>query len=60
MVDSGKGVWFRFVLVGDVIGGTLKSPSSADQESLQAKWIQNLDEVPLRAQDILPLIDRAR
>lgn len=60
MVECAGGSWIRFVLTGKVIGGTLKTPSQADQESLQAKWIKNLNELTLRAKDITHLIERAR
>lgn len=56
-VESAGGAWFRFVLTGDVIGGDLKTPARADKESLQAKWIGNFNEVSLRSNDILGLID---
>jgi 8-oxo-dGDP phosphatase len=38
----------------------LKTPKDADSESLQAKWIKDLGELNLRANDILPIIERAR
>ncbi|XP_018328282.1 8-oxo-dGDP phosphatase NUDT18 [Agrilus planipennis] len=60
LVECAGGSWIRFVLTGIVIDGTLKTPSQADKESLQAKWIANLDEVTLRAKDIKHLIDRAK
>lgn len=60
MTECAGGNWLRFVLTGVVTGGTLKSPSQADQESLQAKWISNLNELTLRATDITHLIERAR
>lgn len=60
MVESASGFWFRFVLTGVATGGELKTPARADKESLQAKWIKNLDELSLRALDIIPLIDRAK
>lgn len=59
-VESASGSWFRFVLTGNITGGELKVPSRADQESLQAKWIGNLDEVTLRSQDILNIIELGR
>lgn len=41
-------------------GGTLKTLEDADAESLQAKWWGGpLDPLPLRAPDILPLLDLA-
>lgn len=60
MVECAGGSWIRFVLTGTVTGGMLKTPSQADEESLQAKWIKNLNHVTLRAKDITHLIDRAR
>ncbi|XP_058118010.1 8-oxo-dGDP phosphatase NUDT18 [Anopheles ziemanni] len=59
-VETAGGSWFRFVLTGNVIGGELKTPSQADQESIQAKWCQNLNELSLRANDILPIVELAR
>ncbi|XP_018570866.1 8-oxo-dGDP phosphatase NUDT18 [Anoplophora glabripennis] len=59
-VESARGIWFRFVLTGRVIGGSLKTPSEADKESLQAKWIANLEELELRAGDITHLIEKAK
>ena len=40
-------------------GGSLKTPSQADSESLQAKWISKLSELTLRAVDIIPIVDHA-
>lgn len=60
VVETAGGTWFRFVLTGTVIGGELKTPAKADKESLQAKWIFNLQEISLRANDILHLIDKAK
>lgn len=60
MVECAGGSWIRFVLTGIVTGGTLKTPAQADKESLQAKWIANLEELSLRAKDITHLVDRAR
>lgn len=59
-VESSGGNWIRFVLTGKILGGKLKTPSEADQESLQAKWIRNLDELELRSNDVRVLVDRAR
>lgn len=59
-VECAGGNWLRFVLTGLVVGGNLKTPAQADQESLQAKWIANLEELTLRSMDITHLIDRAR
>jgi len=54
------GSWYRFVVGGDVTGGRLKTPADADAESLQAKWISDLAELSLRANDVVPLVDRGR
>ena len=54
------GSWYRFVVAGDVTGGRLKTPADADAESLQAKWIGDLAELSLRANDVIPLVDRGR
>lgn len=59
-VESAGGSWFRFVLTGDVIGGELKTLAQADQESMQAKWVSDLSEVTLRANDIVGLVDLGR
>lgn len=59
-VETAGGSWFRFVLTADIVGGELKTPAKADKESLQAKWISNLQEISLRSNDILHLIDKAK
>lgn len=59
-VETAGGMWFRFVLTGAVVGGELKTPAKADKESLQAKWISNLQEITLRSNDIMHLIERAK
>ena len=53
-----------FVCVGDATGGELKTSDKADRESLQAGWypadVSKLQQsLPLRARDILPLIELA-
>jgi len=60
LVESAAGSWYRFVVTGTVVGGKLKTPADADSESLQAKWIDDLSELTLRASDVLPLIERGR
>ncbi|XP_032787230.2 8-oxo-dGDP phosphatase NUDT18 isoform X1 [Daphnia magna] len=60
MVESAAGSWYRFVLAGNVTGGSIKQPSQADSESLQAKWVQNLADLTLRAGDILSIVEHAR
>ncbi|XP_026466918.1 8-oxo-dGDP phosphatase NUDT18-like [Ctenocephalides felis] len=59
-IECAGGSWFRFAFTGKVTGGELKVPAKADQESLQAKWILNIDELSLRSKDIMHLIDRGR
>lgn len=59
-VETAGGMWFRFVLIGNVVSGQLKTPANADKESLQAKWISNLQEITLRSNDILHLIEKAK
>lgn len=59
-VETAGGSWFRFVVTGHVTGGKLKTPADADSESLQAKWIENLSELSLRANDVLNIIERGR
>lgn len=57
-VECASKAWFRFVLTGNVVGGRLKTPADADSESLQAKWIKDISEVNLRANDIMSIIER--
>lgn len=59
-VESAGGSWVRFVLTGKIIGGELKTPARADKESLQAKWIDDLNSLSLRATDIMTIVDIAR
>lgn len=59
-VECAGGSWFRFVMTGTVLSGELKTPARADAESLQAKWIDDVGDLSLRANDILPLIELAR
>lgn len=59
-LECAGGSWFRFILTGRVTGGSLKTPQRADAESLQAKWVQNLNELSLRASDIVPLVELGR
>lgn len=60
VVETAGGTWYRFVMTASVVGGELKTPAKADKESLQAKWISNLQEITLRSNDILHLIERAQ
>uniref|UniRef100_A0A1A9X466 Nudix hydrolase domain-containing protein n=1 Tax=Glossina brevipalpis TaxID=37001 RepID=A0A1A9X466_9MUSC len=59
-VEAAGGSWFRFVLTGRITGGSLKTTAEADKESLQAKWVANITQLPLRATDILSLIDMGK
>ncbi|XP_050972606.1 8-oxo-dGDP phosphatase NUDT18-like isoform X1 [Labeo rohita] len=49
--------WIRFVFLAEETGGSLKTTAEADSESLQAQWWDRESPLPLRAHDILPLID---
>uniref|UniRef100_A0A0A9W8E7 Nucleoside diphosphate-linked moiety X motif 18 n=2 Tax=Lygus hesperus TaxID=30085 RepID=A0A0A9W8E7_LYGHE len=60
MVECASKAWFRFVLTGNVTAGTLKTPAQADSESLQAKWVHDIKELSLRANDIIPIIEKGR
>ncbi len=60
LVESAGGCWFRFLVTGHVIGGRLKTPADADSESLQAKWVEDISKMSLRANDILPHIERGK
>jgi len=60
MVESNGGAWFRFIVTGYVVGGRLKTPEEADDEALQAMWVPDLAQLPLRAKDILPLVEIGR
>lgn len=60
LIECAGGSWIRFVVTGVVQGGTLKTPAQADSESLQAKWVADLNELSLRAKDITTIVERAR
>ncbi|TTM20210.1 8-oxo-dGDP phosphatase NUDT18 [Bagarius yarrelli] len=49
--------WIRFAFLAEVTGGSLKTPSKADSESLQAQWWDREPPLPLRSRDILCLIE---
>ncbi|NXW91620.1 NUD18 phosphatase, partial [Alopecoenas beccarii] len=52
--------WIRFAFLARPTGGTLKTLEEADAESLQATWWPGDPRaLPLRAPDILPLLDLA-
>lgn len=59
-IESAGGSWVRFVVTAKVLGGELKTPAQADKESLQAKWIDDLNSLSLRATDIMTIVDIAR
>ncbi|KAH8375910.1 8-oxo-dGDP phosphatase NUDT18 [Drosophila serrata] len=59
-VEAAGGSWFRFVLTGRITGGRLKTPADADAESIQARWVRSPKDVPLRANDILNIIEIGR
>lgn len=60
VVETAGGMWYRFVMTARVVGGELKTPAKADKESLQAKWIGDLQEITLRSNDIIHLIEKAQ
>jgi len=60
LVESSGGSWFRFMVTGNITGGHLKTPAEADKESIQAKWIKDLSDLPLRASDVIRLVKRGR
>lgn len=55
-----KFIMFRFVFIGDIRGGNIKTSDQANEESLQARWVHNVEDLPLRSNDIIPLIERAK
>lgn len=59
-VESCHGTWYRFLYTGEVVGGELKTPAQADQESLQASYISDVSKLSLRSADCLKLIELGR
>lgn len=49
--------WIRFVFLARITGGSMKTLTEADQESLQASWWDRQSPLPLRGRDILRLIE---
>ncbi|XP_015258169.1 PREDICTED: 8-oxo-dGDP phosphatase NUDT18 isoform X1 [Cyprinodon variegatus] len=49
--------WIRFVFLARITGGSMKTLTAADQESLQASWWDRQASLPLRGRDILRLIE---
>ncbi|XP_076379163.1 8-oxo-dGDP phosphatase NUDT18 [Megalopta genalis] len=60
LIECAVGSWFRFVFTGKIIGGKLKTLEDANKESLQACWVQDINDLTLRANDIIPLIEKAK
>lgn len=60
LVECASGSWFRFVFTGKIIGGIIKTLEDANDESLQACWVQNVQDLPLRSNDIISLIERGK
>nr|KAF7438721.1 hypothetical protein H0235_001112 [Vespula pensylvanica] len=60
LVECASGSWFRFVFIGDISGGNIKTSDQANEESLQARWVHNIEDLPLRSNDIIPLIERGK
>ncbi|XP_053124930.1 8-oxo-dGDP phosphatase NUDT18 [Hemicordylus capensis] len=59
-VEERGPTWVRFAFLAQPTGGTLKTLQEADAESLQARWWdRESPALPLRAQDIVPLMDLA-
>ncbi|XP_036000684.1 8-oxo-dGDP phosphatase NUDT18 [Fundulus heteroclitus] len=49
--------WIRFIFLARLTGGSIKTLTAADQESLQASWWDRQSSLPLRGRDILRLIE---
>ena len=65
MLSYSECVFDLYDIVGHITGGSLKTLDQADRESMQANWwpadVNKLQkEVPLRAEDMLSLIDAGR
>ncbi|CAK9804034.1 8-oxo-dGDP phosphatase NUDT18 [Anthophora quadrimaculata] len=60
LVECATGSWFRFVFTGKIIGGKLKTLLEANEESLQACWVNNVNDLSLRSHDIVSLIERGK
>ncbi|XP_066495244.1 8-oxo-dGDP phosphatase NUDT18 [Tiliqua scincoides] len=59
-VEERGPTWIRFAFLAQATGGTLKTLQEADAESLQAQWWdRESPALPLRARDIVPLMDLA-
>lgn len=60
LIECASASWFRFVFIGNICGGNIKTSDQANEESLQARWVHNVEDLPLRSNDIIPLIERAK
>ncbi|XP_076619310.1 8-oxo-dGDP phosphatase NUDT18 [Colletes latitarsis] len=60
VVECATGSWFRFVFTGKITGGKLKTLEEANEESLQACWVHNVNDLTLRSNDIISLIERGK
>lgn len=60
VIECAGGTWMRFVMTGSIIGGTLKTLDQADEDSLQAQWVYKVEDLALRSNDIVPLIQKCR
>ncbi|KAK9310095.1 hypothetical protein QLX08_000396 [Tetragonisca angustula] len=60
LVECATGSWFRFVFTGKITGGKLKTLEEANEESLQACWVNNVNDLSLRSHDIVSLIERGK
>ncbi|KAJ7305327.1 hypothetical protein JRQ81_011247 [Phrynocephalus forsythii] len=59
-VEERGPAWIRIVFLARPTGGRLKTLQEADEESLQARWWnRETPALPLRARDILPLMELA-
>lgn len=58
-IETAGGSWVRFVVTANILGGELKTPAQADKESLQAKWIDDLNSLSLRSTDIMTIVEIA-
>lgn len=57
LVEESGPSWIRFTFLAEVTGGSIKTTAEADSESLQAQWWDRVSPLPLRAKDILHLIE---
>uniref|UniRef100_UPI00358F8667 8-oxo-dGDP phosphatase NUDT18 n=1 Tax=Myxine glutinosa TaxID=7769 RepID=UPI00358F8667 len=55
-VESRTPKWLRFSFIAKHTGGIMKTPAEADKDSLQAAWWDHRNKLPLRAPDVLPLV----